>query len=358
MREQIQTYLIPNNFIDESRVFNGAIRVRYLVEAIIIFVAIAGPCWLLIPSDTSAKLGITLGCSLPLTLLALTGINGDSLSDFLKSALSWKKYKQIMLYNENVRTYRARPVDVMLAETNPSDVLRNSLEKWKTQRSQQNANMDLVENVDFVFMEDKEYEKMTPQEIREKQKQKEKEAQRRKKAAKKLKKRKNKETFLLPAGQSDAESAEKLKTREPDKTDAQSEAENHTAVAPIQKNSDKESLDSESFSISLEKTPEPELLQEAPEEETSEFIIFEDETPVSELKQESEPESEELVFEFNEEEPPIMELTEDDAGEEQTFLIAFEDEEITENSSDSAPSESSESAPQTRSKRKRKRKHR
>lgn len=283
MREQIQTYLIPNNFIDESRVFNGAIRVRYLVEAIIIFVAIAGPCWLLIPSDTSAKLGITLGCSLPLTLLALTGINGDSLSDFLKSALSWKKYKQIMLYNENVRTYRARPVDVMLAETNPSDVLRNSLEKWKTQRSQQNANMDLVENVDFVFMEDKEYEKMTSQEIREQQKRAAKEAKKARKEKKKLKKLKNRETLLLTVGDSHAEDNDKPKPKESDKIN-QTDIQDNRSETEQSKISLNKSLNVEKFTVELEKSPD---ISESPEkDETEERIVFKEEefSPESELE--------------------------------------------------------------------------
>lgn len=283
MREQIQTYLIPNNFIDESRVFNGAIRVRYLVEAIIIFVAIAGPCWLLIPSDTSAKLGITLGCSLPLTLLALTGINGDSLSDFLKSALSWKKYKQIMLYNENVRTYQARPVDVMLAETNPSDVLRNSLEKWKTQRSQQNANMDLVENVDFVFMEDKEYEKMTSQEIREQQKRAAKEAKKARKEKKKLKKLKNRETLLLTVGDSHAEDNDKPKPKESDKIN-QTDIQDNRSETEQSKISLNKSLNVEKFTVELEKSPD---ISESPEkDETEERIVFKEEefSPESELE--------------------------------------------------------------------------
>lgn len=196
MNENVGTYLIPNNFIDEGRVFNGAIRTRYLIEAVIIFIVIAGPCWLLIPKTVSAKIGITLGCSLPLAMLALVGINGDSLSGFLKSAWSWRKERQIMLYNDHTRTYAARPVDVMMSEVYASDILMNSLDKWRTQRAQRDANIDLVENVDFVFQKDEEYERMTPQDIRERQKREKKEAEK----AKKAQKKKQKKVAELPSG--------------------------------------------------------------------------------------------------------------------------------------------------------------
>lgn len=167
MNENTRTYLIPNNFIDEGRVFNGAIRTRYLIEAILIFVAIAVPCWLFIPKTVQAKYAILLALALPFTIIALTGINGDSLFGFLKVAWNWCKERQIMLFNDNARTYQARPVDVMLSEVYASDVLLNSLEQWRAQRAQQNANVEWIENVDFVFCEDEEYERMLPQAVRE-----------------------------------------------------------------------------------------------------------------------------------------------------------------------------------------------
>lgn len=309
MHEQTQTYLIPNNFIDEGRVFNGAIRIRYLIEAIIVFIAIAGPCWLLIPSTVQAKTGILLGCSLPLTMLALAGLNGDSLSDFLKSALAWKKYRQVMLYNENARTYQARPIDVMLSETNASDILMNSLEKWKNQRSQQNANMDLVENVDFVFLEDKEYEKMTPQEIREKQKREEKEARKARKKAKKKKKETAETGLLLPAPSFSVEEDEEKRKEQLNDFNTK---ENQSELLPVEKEeSENAILQNDSQSVSLEKPSEPEpdkaTMSDKPEklqtEKSTEIFVFEDE----ELSVEPEPETPE-AFAFEEDETPVEEL--------------------------------------------------
>ncbi len=203
MDDNIQTYLIPNNFIDETRVFNGMLRIRNLIEAIIMLIMIAGPCILFIPKTVTAKFGITLACSLPLTMLALMGVNDDSLTTFIKSAISWRKNRQVMLYNDNARTFNARPVDVMLSEVYVSDVLMNSVEKWRAQRSQRDAMVELVENVDFVFKEDDEYVKMTPQEERTRLRQQKKEA----------KKRKGKKTTSsLPAPKSETHTVDEPQT--------------------------------------------------------------------------------------------------------------------------------------------------
>ena len=164
--EQIKTYLIPNNFIDESRVFNGALRTRFVVEAVIVFLLLFVPCWVIIPSTVNAKIGICLGCSLPLAIAALAGINDDSLITFIKNARNWRKSKEIMLYNDDAQTYKARPVDIMMSEVNASDMVMTVYSDWKAKRAQKNADVELIEGVDFEFRDDTEYHIMVPKDMR------------------------------------------------------------------------------------------------------------------------------------------------------------------------------------------------
>lgn len=164
--EKIRTYPIPNNFVDESRILNGMLRTRFVVEAIISFVCVFLLCWIFIPSTVGVKLGITLSCSMPLALVAIVGINDDSLFAFVGALVSWRRNKQIMLYNDEAQTYKARPIDVMMSEVNPRDVMLNAYAEWKTNRLEGDTNVELIENVDFVFKEDTEYEKMMPKEMR------------------------------------------------------------------------------------------------------------------------------------------------------------------------------------------------
>lgn len=164
--EQIKTYLIPNNFIDESRVFNGALRTRFVVEAIIVFLLVFVPCWAFIPSTVDAKIGITICCSLPLAIAALAGINDDSLFTFVKNVKGWRKSKQIMLYNDDAQIYKARPVDVMMSEVYASDFVMTAYSDWKSKRAAKNADVELIEGVDFEFRDDTEYQIMTPKNLR------------------------------------------------------------------------------------------------------------------------------------------------------------------------------------------------
>lgn len=185
--EQIHTYLIPNNFIDESRTFNGMLKTRHVIEAVICLAAVAGPSWLLIPSTVASKWTIVLGLSLPLALLSLMGINGDSLFTFIKYATGWRKTKQVMLYNEEARTFQTRPIAVAMAEVTPADRVMGMYDSWRENRAAEFSKVELVENVDFVFMEDTEYEKMTI--VGEDEKEKEKEIKKQTKAAKEREKK-------------------------------------------------------------------------------------------------------------------------------------------------------------------------
>lgn len=49
------------------------------------------------------------------------GYNGDSLFTFIKYATGWRKTKQVMLYNEEARTFQTRPIAVAMAEVTPAD---------------------------------------------------------------------------------------------------------------------------------------------------------------------------------------------------------------------------------------------
>ena len=157
-------YSIPNNFIESGRWLNGMLRIRFSVEAAIIFIIIFFPAWALISGEGSSKFGLCLGLALPPAAIALVGINEDSLLQTIGAARAWLKTKQIMLYKDDTQTYSARPVDVMLNETNATDVIVSAYADWANKRAQQKSMLELVEGVDFEFIQDDEYDRMVPKE--------------------------------------------------------------------------------------------------------------------------------------------------------------------------------------------------
>ena len=157
-------YSIPNNFIESGRWLNGMLRIRFSVECAIIFILIFFPACALISGEGSSKFGLCLGLALPPAAIALVGINEDSLLQTIGAARAWLKTKQIMLYKDDTQTYSARPIDVMLNETNATDVIVSAYADWANKRAQQKSMLELVEGVDFEFMQDNEYDRMVPKE--------------------------------------------------------------------------------------------------------------------------------------------------------------------------------------------------
>lgn len=85
------TYIIPPNFIESGTLFGGMIKVRNTVEAGILACAIGIPVFVCLPLGLTTKIVILCLTALPAALVALIGIDGESLSSFL---LIWLRYRR------------------------------------------------------------------------------------------------------------------------------------------------------------------------------------------------------------------------------------------------------------------------
>ncbi len=93
--EERDSYYIPPNFIDTGTVWGGMFKLRNVIEAGVIVGVIVLPM-LRLPISLTAK--IIIGCvtALPLGLLALIGINGESLTKFLMGFFKFLQNKRIV----------------------------------------------------------------------------------------------------------------------------------------------------------------------------------------------------------------------------------------------------------------------
>ncbi len=87
-QERQDTYVIPPNFIEGGTIFGGMLKVRNAIEAGILTLGVGVPIFNTGISLT-AKIIAFCFTALPLGLLALVGISGESLSSF---ALIFFKY--------------------------------------------------------------------------------------------------------------------------------------------------------------------------------------------------------------------------------------------------------------------------
>lgn len=94
-QEEKDIYIIPPNFIETGTVFGGTIKIRNALEAGILALGIGIPVFY-IPVSLTARIIIACLTALPAALLALIGIDGESLSSFILSFFKFLKNRRVI----------------------------------------------------------------------------------------------------------------------------------------------------------------------------------------------------------------------------------------------------------------------
>lgn len=156
--DNVKLYIIPDNFIEGGRVFNGMFRLKNFVEALILgglfaLIALGLPI-----TTTTTRISVVIMFALPPFLLGIVGVNGDTLFSFLRNALRWKKNHSIMVYNDSTNSYDKAPLDVMMEQDLPKDKLVDFYSSWKSRRIEmENAKRATIS---YEFEEDEELSKL------------------------------------------------------------------------------------------------------------------------------------------------------------------------------------------------------
>ena len=90
------TYIIPPNFIESGTFFGGMFRARNVIEAGILAFAIGVPVFMFVPFGLTTRIIILCLTALPAALVALIGISGESLSEFLIIFLKYLRNRRIV----------------------------------------------------------------------------------------------------------------------------------------------------------------------------------------------------------------------------------------------------------------------
>lgn len=147
-------YRIPENFIDESRLFRGAVRTRFFIEGCIMALMMAIPASMIPAATRNAKISILIAmCGVPL-LIGTVGINGDPISVVIKSAFRWLKNRGIMLYNDETVALKTAPLTVLMNEKRASDTIIDAVENFKASRREKMDSEVYERGVTFEFAED------------------------------------------------------------------------------------------------------------------------------------------------------------------------------------------------------------
>ena len=89
-------YIIPPNFIETGTFLGGMFRARNVIEAGILAFAIGTPVFLFLPFGLTARIIALCLTALPVALVALIGISGESLSQFLVTFLKYLRNRRVV----------------------------------------------------------------------------------------------------------------------------------------------------------------------------------------------------------------------------------------------------------------------
>lgn len=102
-KEEGKTYVIPPNFVDKVTVIGGMVRLRNLIEAVVVSTAVVAPPLIFIPMSFSAKLYVVILAGAPFLVLGCIGLNGDSLFQFVSYWSAFRRNKRIARYNPHIK---------------------------------------------------------------------------------------------------------------------------------------------------------------------------------------------------------------------------------------------------------------
>ena len=83
MNDEITAYPIPDNFIKSGTILNGMVKLRNAIEAVIFGFLVGFPLFKIEYSSISTKIAVIVTIVLPVMLICIKGINGDTVTVFL-----------------------------------------------------------------------------------------------------------------------------------------------------------------------------------------------------------------------------------------------------------------------------------
>lgn len=93
--EELDTYTIPPNFIEGGTLFGGTLKLRNSLEAGAFLLAVGLPV-LRLPLSLTTRVILLCLTALPLSLIALIGVSGESLSSFIFSFFRFLKKRRVV----------------------------------------------------------------------------------------------------------------------------------------------------------------------------------------------------------------------------------------------------------------------
>ena len=154
---QQQIYYIPENFVGESRLFQGRISTRRLIDslmlALIVFVVIVLPllAFGLSTLDTQIKIILIILLLAPPIIIGQVGYNGDPISVAMKNLSHWFKTRETRIYNSTPILLKTDPVRILQEQRANMDKLVGTYQDFQQRRIDKLTNQEYIQGENFEF---------------------------------------------------------------------------------------------------------------------------------------------------------------------------------------------------------------
>lgn len=145
-------YFFPQSYATSTHLFNGMVDLRHAIDAGVLALIGFILCRILRLSNISAYILICV----PLALLGLHGILGDSVSTTIFNAIRWKRNKTPFLYANHNRAYDFSIFDIYSERKSLRDRASEMYLNYK--KKHEAADLTYTAGVDFTFAEDPDQE--------------------------------------------------------------------------------------------------------------------------------------------------------------------------------------------------------
>lgn len=163
--EVFKSYLIPYNFIDESKMFGGMVKTRNFVEGCICGAIASIPVFIVPYIGLKARIIMFIVLVMPALVFGIIGINGDPISKFILYYIKFRKAKRIVSFNNRVKLHERGDVDALGEQELPRDKLLKLLNNLGARREKAEEN-EINDAEDFIFDDDLEEIKKKEEETR------------------------------------------------------------------------------------------------------------------------------------------------------------------------------------------------
>ena len=153
-----KVYFIPDNFLDEGRIFRGMFKTRNFIEGFLMAVVVGIFAYMIPAPDFNTKVFIMVAICGPVFLIGVNGFNGDPLSITLINAKKWMDTKGLILYDDSLRPLIKSPLQAMYEKEMPRDKIVNIIDQVKEKQERKNQTEVYIPGVTCEFEDDKDLE--------------------------------------------------------------------------------------------------------------------------------------------------------------------------------------------------------